>query len=161
MSEPMTDERLSEIRARVKNAWAIQAVGPANMGDLEPWQLQSIAVAYVDDVADLLAEVDRLRAAYESVDNAGQALMIAYERVRAENAAMRPVVEAVALREMVTTYLPATSGPPLAQCAWCRARHQNSSRIRHHDDCPVVKARLSCGLPAQNASVAAESEDED
>ena len=61
-NEPMTDERLSEIRARVKNAWAIQALGPANMGDLEPWQLQSIAVAYVDDVADLLDEVERRRA---------------------------------------------------------------------------------------------------
>ena len=32
------------------------------MGDLEPWQLQSIAVAYVDDVADLLDEVERRRA---------------------------------------------------------------------------------------------------
>ena len=61
-NEPMTDARLSEIRARVKNTWAIQVVGPANMGDLEPWQLQAIAVAYVGDVADLLDEVDRLRA---------------------------------------------------------------------------------------------------
>ena len=81
-NEPMTDARLAEISARVKNAWAIQAVGPANMGDLEPWQLQSIAVAYVDDVADLIAENDRLRAREQALAT--------------ENAAMRPVVEALA-----------------------------------------------------------------
>ena len=110
MSEPMTDERLSEIRARVKNAWAIQAVGPANMGDLEPWQLQSIAVAYVDDVADLLDEVDRLRAEVDEGNAAlheqiqawmGQKAEVDRLRARelglaAENAAMRPIVEAVA-----------------------------------------------------------------
>ena len=66
MSEPMGDERLTELQARVKNCWEMQAVGPDNLGDLEPQQLQAIAVAYVDDVADLLAEVERLREVVET-----------------------------------------------------------------------------------------------
>lgn len=81
-NEPITSERLSGLAARVENIRHMQQVGPRNLSDMEHWQLQSIAVAYADDVSDLLVEVDRLRAREQAL--------------AAENAAMRPIVEALA-----------------------------------------------------------------
>ena len=78
-NEPMSDERLAGLAERVKNIRHMQQVGPRNLSNLERWQLQSIAVAYADDVSDLLAENDRLRAREQALE--------------AENAAMRPIAE--------------------------------------------------------------------
>lgn len=64
---------------------------------------------------------------------------------------MREIVEAVALRELTTPYYPANSGPPMYRCVWCHETAYNISRIRHHDQCEGVKARILVGLPAQKA----------
>ncbi len=126
-NEPMTDKRLAEIQARVKNAWAMQAVGPANFGELKRSQLQSIAVAYVDDVADLLAEVERLRA---------------------ENAAMRMIVEAMAKEVEPRWYNEAGKWG----CEFCTEESYNKRLFVHSNACPVTKARACVAQhPAQEA----------
>jgi hypothetical protein len=123
-NEPMSDERLAGLAERVKNIRHMQQVGPRNLSNLERWQLQSIAVAYADDVSDLLAENDRLRAREQALE--------------AENAAMRPIVEAVADIEnsdgsacYVTcdlTLFDAELDPP--------------DDVRHNEPCLIEQARV-------------------
>ena len=71
-NEPMTGERLAEIAARMANIREIQAVGPDDFADMEPWQLQAIVQGYAEDVPNLLAEVERQRA-----ENAEQQMELA------------------------------------------------------------------------------------
>lgn len=66
MSEPLSDERLAEIRARVQNMTEMRAAGEEEgiqdfIGLME-WQLHSFALAYEQDVPALLSDNDRLRA---------------------------------------------------------------------------------------------------
>ena len=82
----MTDERLAVIAARMANIREIQACGPADFADMEPWQLQAIVQGYAEDVSDLLAEVERQR-------DINQQLGQENEQQQAQIPAMRPIVE--------------------------------------------------------------------
>lgn len=63
---------------------------------------------------------------------------------------MREIVEAVALRELTTQYLPANSGPAMYRCVWCHEVAYTTSRIRHHPQCEGAKARALVGLPEKS-----------
>ena len=114
---PLADEQLAEISARAKNIGEIRAVGPRNLSDLERGQLQAIAVAYADDVSDLLAEAERLRAREVA------AMAIVGYVVERENA----TVQMLGLNRGVA-------------CGYC---HQwlNNEHQQHAPDCIMIKAR--------------------
>lgn len=84
-NEPMTDERLAEIRARAKASWQM----------LENSDTISVEVALTRDALALLTEVDRLRAR--------------------EAAAMAIVREVAAIRESGTGYASIDAQPYDAQ----------------------------------------------
>ena len=105
----------------------------------------------MDRLEELECENHRLRAAYESVDNAGQALMIASDRVRAENVAMRPFAEALRDYAGLKRY----ADP----CEWCGAQGQSVGS--HTPDCLVTAAATFLTKhPATDTAGEAESEDE-
>ena len=62
------------------------------------------------------------------------------ERLQAENAAMREIVEAVARRSIFTPFYPA-DGPDMIRCQWCRRTARYARAFTHADDCIVTKAR--------------------
>lgn len=135
--EPMSDERLAGMAARVENIRHMQDIGPRNLSDLEDWQLQAIAVAYADDVTDLLAEVERLRANENHLTTQLHLTQMRelndadkIERLRAENAAMRPFVEAIVDYAGLKRYADL--------CEWCG--EQGQSTDRHTAECPVTAA---------------------
>ena len=135
-NEPMSDERLAGLAERVKNIRHMQQVGPRNLSNLERWQLQSIAVAYADDVSDLLAENDRLRAREQALE--------------AEIAAMRPMVEAVA---GMSNVLEDENGQ---HC--CAVAYGPMDGYIHEPHCIVTQARA---FVAAHPTAAGESETQD
>jgi hypothetical protein len=100
MSEPMSAERLEEIRASVSMA-CMEAAAPAEGMVNYHWQ------RYMDDGGALLAEVDRLRAenlkrfyrigelaaCLDAVEQERDALLAEVHRLRAENVQMRERLE--------------------------------------------------------------------
>jgi hypothetical protein len=103
----MTEEELAAIRRRATLGWQTPEVKPP---------LPEIVAGAVHDVAALLAEVDRLRAEVADLLGVCESLVInpnakpiledyrlAIAAIRSENAAMRPIVEAVAFASVRPT----------------------------------------------------------
>jgi hypothetical protein len=124
MSEMMSDERLAEIRQHTETvrSWLLAPDAPA-LGDLPNLELENaseaptVALVLSTDALVLLAEVERLRA---------------------ENAALWPLVEAVAAMDDTDTFLLAWDGH--AVCPHCHVA-QHFAGIDHTPECTVTLAR--------------------
>lgn len=105
MDEPLSDDRWAELQWKLEQLRDAREYGKMNTYDLAG------ALPDDNDYSDLIGEISRLRA---------------------ENAAMRPIVEAVA---NIETYA-------LARCPACRGWDMMSiSGETHYDGCPIIAAR--------------------
>lgn len=154
--EPMTDERLAEIRERVaawpKGYWrkgdhnaALRKSDEDGAHDIarvmadHTSTVELLAHAYTDMVV-LLVEVERLRADNDLLEATTAGTESYCDRLRAENAAMRPIVEAVVTQGV---YYTLTNG---RKCYFCDAvTEQFTGEPPHTIDCPVTKARALVG----------------
>ena len=163
MSEPMTDERYQTIQAHAEIARSWRDT-PDSYADV---QIPLMAMILGADVLTLIAEVDRLRAEVDEGNAALHEQIQAWmsqkaevDRLRAreqaleaENAAMRPIVAAVA------EHIGASVSDDFRLCSFCANGAIESRVIYHSDDCEVEQARAFVAAhPAAGEAVESEGE---
>ena len=103
------------------------------------WDAMMAKVAGMPEIEQLVAEVDRLRAREQALE--------------AENAAMRPIVAAVA------EHIGASVSDDFRLCSFCANGAIESRVIYHSDDCEVEQARAFVAAhPAAGEAVESEGE---
>ena len=127
-NEPMSEQALTMIRE-------LLADDGRQWGDYSPQELYRVGWS----AELLLTEVDRLRAREQALE--------------AENAAMRPIVAAVA------EHIGASVSDDFRLCSFCANGAIESRVIYHSDDCEVEQARAFVAAhPAAGEAVESEGE---
>lgn len=133
MPEPMSDEQLQQIRKRLGS---IVIFPEKSMDDVQ---------MLADTAKALLAEVERLRNSLSIHRNALQKCANDTDRLEAENAATREIVQEVATKSVLSHEGDAGDNVGCPFCwgeeDWRTVEHPIDGKFIHEPTCTVLKAR--------------------